>query len=244
MRVAEARRQASVIINTSIKFSAGGFVDCTMNTSRPRTFSINSTLTSPSLKRPTSARPNVTFKCRGISCASVGFALPVNTAIVNASNSLLCDMGLSSKLAGVEGFEPPYGGIKTRCLTAWRHPNLDNKPRPDSAWPQSFKQGRVIQSTSQKAFEFGRHLAHDFSPKIHGLTGQKHTSPSASHARRTKERQPIERMCNLRITASHHAQAIVPSTGRQETVNCDGRRIPCQFRILKYLSGADKDIWL
>src|SRR4029077_148074 len=27
-------------------------------------------------------------------------------------------------LAGVEGFEPPYGGIKTRCLTAWRHPNL------------------------------------------------------------------------------------------------------------------------
>src|ERR1700679_1524124 len=27
------------------------------------------------------------------------------------------------KLAGVEGFEPPYGGIKTRCLTAWRHPN-------------------------------------------------------------------------------------------------------------------------
>ncbi len=29
----------------------------------------------------------------------------------------------STNLAGVEGFEPPYGGIKTRCLTAWRHPN-------------------------------------------------------------------------------------------------------------------------
>src|ERR1700692_3538403 len=28
-------------------------------------------------------------------------------------------------LAGVEGFEPPYGGIKTRCLTAWRHPNSE-----------------------------------------------------------------------------------------------------------------------
>jgi hypothetical protein len=25
-------------------------------------------------------------------------------------------------LAGVEGFEPPNGGIKTRCLTTWRHP--------------------------------------------------------------------------------------------------------------------------
>src|SRR5271165_763612 len=33
---------------------------------------------------------------------------------------------ISSKLAGVEGFEPPYGGIKTRCLTAWRHPNLES----------------------------------------------------------------------------------------------------------------------
>jgi len=26
-------------------------------------------------------------------------------------------------LAGVAGFEPTYGGIKTRCLTTWRHPN-------------------------------------------------------------------------------------------------------------------------
>src|SRR5262245_51317851 len=25
-------------------------------------------------------------------------------------------------VAGVEGFEPPNGAIKTRCLTAWRHP--------------------------------------------------------------------------------------------------------------------------
>ena len=28
-----------------------------------------------------------------------------------------------SVLAGVEGFEPPNGGIKTRCLTTWRHPS-------------------------------------------------------------------------------------------------------------------------
>ena len=26
-------------------------------------------------------------------------------------------------LAGMEGFEPPNAGIKTRCLTTWRHPN-------------------------------------------------------------------------------------------------------------------------
>jgi hypothetical protein len=28
------------------------------------------------------------------------------------------------KVAGVPGFEPGNGGIKTRCLTTWRHPNL------------------------------------------------------------------------------------------------------------------------
>ena len=27
------------------------------------------------------------------------------------------------ELAGVAGFEPTNGGIKTRCLTTWRHPN-------------------------------------------------------------------------------------------------------------------------
>lgn len=27
-------------------------------------------------------------------------------------------------MAGVGGFEPPHGGIKIRCLTAWLHPNV------------------------------------------------------------------------------------------------------------------------
>ena len=26
--------------------------------------------------------------------------------------------------SGVEGFEPPNGGTKTRSLTTWRHPNF------------------------------------------------------------------------------------------------------------------------
>jgi len=63
---------------------------------------------------------------------------------------------------------------------------LENKPA--SAGPKCFKQGRVIQSASQKANKFRRHLAHQFLPKIHALTGQKHTGPRASQARRTKER--------------------------------------------------------
>ena len=26
-------------------------------------------------------------------------------------------------MAGMEGFEPPNAGTRTRCLTTWRHPN-------------------------------------------------------------------------------------------------------------------------
>ena len=29
-------------------------------------------------------------------------------------------------MAGVAGFEPTNTGIKIRCLTAWRHPNVFN----------------------------------------------------------------------------------------------------------------------
>ena len=78
---------------SSIKLSFdGGQVGCTRNTSRPRTFSINSTLTSPSLNRPTYARPSGTCRWRVISCAKSGFALPENTAKDGESNSLLDDI--------------------------------------------------------------------------------------------------------------------------------------------------------
>ena len=30
---------------------------------------------------------------------------------------------IEEKMAGVAGFEPAHGEIKTRCLTAWLHPN-------------------------------------------------------------------------------------------------------------------------
>jgi hypothetical protein len=43
-------------------------------------------------------------------------ALPKLPVAPLTSSVESCDM------AGVEGFEPPNGGIKTRCLTTWRHP--------------------------------------------------------------------------------------------------------------------------
>ena len=32
----------------------------------------------------------------------------------------------AKEMAGIPGFEPGNGGIKTRCLTAWRYPNRNN----------------------------------------------------------------------------------------------------------------------
>ena len=43
--------------------------------------------------------------------------------------------GLLRCVAGVEGFEPPNGGIKTRCLTTWRHPS--NFKSPPCAAPRA-----------------------------------------------------------------------------------------------------------
>lgn len=35
----------------------------------------------------------------------------------------LDENGDNPLMAGMEGFEPPNGGTRTRCLTTWRHPN-------------------------------------------------------------------------------------------------------------------------
>src|SRR5271154_723759 len=199
-----------------------------MNTSRPRTFSRNSTLTSPSLNRSTSARPSGTCKCLVISCASAGFALPVNTAIDNEPNPLFCDIDLAQNGWG--------GRIRT---SVWRDqnplpyrlatPQLDNQSsaharRRRSTGRQPLKQGRVVQSARQECFESRRQLTRDVAA-FGRLTGDENTGPRAGQAHRAEPREPIDRVSHLGISATHHSQAIVPGTGRQETVNCDGRRI-------------------
>ena len=78
MRAADARFSASTITMISIRLSlVGAHVDCRMNASRPRTFSISSTITSPSEKLPTRQRPRLTLRCLQTASASFGFALPV-----------------------------------------------------------------------------------------------------------------------------------------------------------------------
>src|SRR6188474_1044155 len=79
-RAADARFNASTSTSTSIRLSFGGEqIDCSTNTSLPRTFSSTSTMTSPSENRPTLALPKWMFRCCTTSAASFGVALPVNT---------------------------------------------------------------------------------------------------------------------------------------------------------------------
>src|SRR3990167_7686420 len=90
-----------------------------MRTSWPRTFSKISTVTSPSLKRPTFALPKGIQSCSATFSARVRLELPLNR---NNFDTVIIP---TSIMAGMVGFEPTYAGIKTPCLTAWRHPNAE-----------------------------------------------------------------------------------------------------------------------
>src|SRR5271166_4632197 len=48
-------------------------------------------------------------------------------------------------LAGAGGFEPPYGGIKIRCLTAWRRPNPPRRPRAGGKRADHSSRGFALQ---------------------------------------------------------------------------------------------------
>ena len=139
-------------------------------------------------------------------------------------------------------------GSKPAALPLGDTPTWNQQPRTRAADSQPVanlsSKGESFSPRAKKAFRRRRQLAQNFAAVIHRLDGQKNTGPSTRQARGTIPRQPIERTRHLRISAPNHAQAVVPSTGRQEAVNCDGRRIPCQFRILKYLRRADTDIRL
>src|ERR1700761_6359100 len=80
MRRADERRSASVMINSSIKWSlAGNDVDWMMKTSEPRTFSSTSTKISLSAKRRTLALVSGKFSQSAISLASAGLELPATS---------------------------------------------------------------------------------------------------------------------------------------------------------------------
>ena len=57
--------------------------------------------------------------------------LPHNNATNLRKSLILLD---SYKMAGAAGFEPAHGGIKSRCLTAWRRPSTVSTRRRRAGW--------------------------------------------------------------------------------------------------------------
>ena len=80
MRRADERRNASVMIRSSIRWSlAGNDVDWIMKASEPRTFSWISTKISMSAKRRTTALVSGKSSPPAMACASTGFELPATS---------------------------------------------------------------------------------------------------------------------------------------------------------------------
>jgi len=98
IRPADARLSASTMIMSSISVSLLGVqVDCSTNTSLPRTFSWISTMISPSEKRLTIALPSEISRILTTSCASAGFALPVKTIRPSLFIVYVRSVGLKAK---------------------------------------------------------------------------------------------------------------------------------------------------
>src|SRR3954465_13646562 len=102
MRRADARRSASVMISSSIRWSlAGNDVDWMMKASEPRTFSWISTKISMSAKRRTTALVSDRSSPSAMACAKAGFELPATSlmepflADIDASPRALLDTTFS-----------------------------------------------------------------------------------------------------------------------------------------------------
>src|ERR1700759_3333582 len=120
MRRAEERRNASVMINSSIRWSlAGNEVDCRMKASEPRTFSWISTKTSMSAKRRTTALVSGSPSPSAMAWASAGLELPAISLI----EPFLADIEDASRwllvtLFSIAGFSLQNGFRRARTYQA------------------------------------------------------------------------------------------------------------------------------
>src|ERR1700722_10667796 len=147
-------------------------------------------------------------------------------------------------MAGVEGFEPPNGGIKTRCLTTWRHPSrLHN---PSYRHIEHRMQRRAVQAPRHKTAPTIRNSRRDALGILRALKAGEYACARARHtrmlpsiARANVRLEPIQRCSYFRITITRDRLADIAGLTRREGAYCDERRISCQFRGLEDLSRAD-----
>ena len=137
---------------SSIRLSLQGVhVGWMIKTSLPRTFSIISTLTSPSLKRPTWASPKSIRKRSATRLARTGCALPVkifNSATVYVRLRL-------GKWLGWRDSNPRMQGSKPCALPTWRHPNSKHSPMiPNCRFRINFKLFSLFDRTPSRSINF------------------------------------------------------------------------------------------
>src|SRR4029077_1620885 len=193
-----------------------------------------------------------------MSCDNAGVALPANSASVSlVLISLRVARSLppasTCELAGVEGFEPPNGGIKTRCLTTWRPPSTSARTEnnagahltaasgPPPALPKLLVHRRAVQAACDETHPAVRHTRGQ--PLSLGRTAArgKDTGPGAGEARAPLAREPIDRRRHLGRACPDYRLAVVAPTRLKKGAYCDEGGISCQFRALEDLPGTDTD---
>ena len=55
---------------------------------------------------------------------------------------------LSEEMAGVLGFEPRNGGVKVRCLTAWRYPKMRGQSHKQKTHEKDYNFPSISESLS------------------------------------------------------------------------------------------------
>ncbi len=253
MRAAEARRQASTITSSSIRWSlAGGQVGCTMNTSRPRTFSMISTLTSPSLKRPTSRGPPAGAGGARSRARARDWRCRVNSASVSESTirAFLCSRPIhhfsdrhwlgwkdsNLRMAGSKPAALPLGDTPANQLSqrSAAHAAASDPDRGLRSCSNSVRNPlRNAARASSFALEAGEDAAARY-PSVARLPAQPCDRNCASSQSSAAATSRIAR----RTTGSQSLPGLVYGEKARIVMR---RRISCQFRGLEDLGSTDGD---
>ena len=118
-------------------------------------------------------------------------------------------------VAGVAGFEPAYAGIKTRCLTAWRHPNTVRLTTCIASPNGSFDHETTAHDPERRVLYGGAPMC-QCVPRIHGIDAQgpahagNASQGSLEHCHRSGGRFPLRG--ERGASAGHRGDRLVAST--------------------------------
>ena len=216
MCAAEARRQASTIISSSIRLivgrRAGGLHDehvAPAHVFHDLDVDLAIAETADRSARPTGSLQMTRDVMRQRRIGIAG----EQRQLSRIHDRLPSPIMSSCAMAGVEGFEPPYGGIKTRCLTTWRHPSRFQSAIPTPACRAAASDpGRARRNCSSDP-ELARAIRSRIllASKLAKMQAPVPVSRARDRrvARIDLRSQPIERLRHLGVARTHDRLAIV-----------------------------------